>query len=137
MHTCDKCRKILANRHSLSRHKKTCPLHHNENGTSLHSSGDSVYAHPAGSKQYNKQWPENVINADISSRNEESEPMIKQIKLSADSDLPVPSSHSIPTEELGGIGVPPVAWTPKIKGLRRLDASNNLLLSRLLDARRL
>ena len=94
MSTCDRCRKVLANRHSLSRHKKTCPVRFSEEGTSLHSSGDSTYSHPAGSRQYSKKWSENVINGDILSKNEESEPLVKVIKLSADGVPSAFSSHS-------------------------------------------
>jgi len=95
MSTCDKCRKVLANRHSLSRHKKTCPVRLSEEGTSLHTSGDSTYSHPAaGSNQYNEKLAENVINGDISSKNEESEPLVKVIKLSGDASPPAFSSHS-------------------------------------------
>ena len=94
MSTCDRCRKVLANRHSLSRHKKTCPVRFSEEGTSLHSSGDSTYSHPAGSSQYSKKWSENAINGDILSKNEESEPLVKVIKLSADGVPSAFSSHS-------------------------------------------
>ena len=87
-------------RNSLWRHRKTCPEHLSEIRTSTHSSGDSAYSHPAGRSQYNKQWPNNVINVDISSGDEESEPVIKQIKLSADGDSSTPSSHSMSHDEL-------------------------------------
>ena len=95
MPTCDKCRKVLANRHSLSRHKKICPVRLSEEGTSLHLyTTYTTYSHPAGSSQYNKKWSENVINGDTSSKNEESEPLVKVIKLSADAAPPAFSSHS-------------------------------------------
>ena len=81
MRTYDKCKKILANRHNLSRHKRICPVRLSEEGTSLHSSGDSTYSYPAGSSQYSKKWSENAINGDILSKNEESEPLVKVIKL--------------------------------------------------------
>ena len=94
MSTCDKCRKVLANRHSLSRHKKTCPVRFSEEGTSLHSSGDSAYSRPVGSSQYSKKSSRNVINGDILSKNEESEPLVKVIKLSSDAAPSAFSSHS-------------------------------------------
>ena len=97
MVACSSCTKIMRS-DNLKRHKKTCPVRLSEEGTSLHSSGDSTYSHPAGSRQYSKKWSENAINGDISSKNEESEPLVKVIKLSAYAAPPAFSSHSrIPT----------------------------------------
>ena len=85
---------MSTNRHSLSRHKKTCPVCLSEEGTSLHSSGDSTYSHPAGNSQYSKKSSRNVINGDILSKDEESEPLVKVIKLSSDGVPSAFSSHS-------------------------------------------
>ena len=102
MIACSSCTKMMRS-DNLKRHKRTCPEQLSKIDTSLHSSGDSAYSHLAESSQYNKKWPENDINADISLKTEESEPMIKQIKLSVDGDSSTPSTHSMSHDELDDI----------------------------------